>query len=170
MRPEKNLIIQEIQHRVADLPYVFLTNYVGMRVEEFAELRNRLAEVQAEYRVVKNSLLKRALSASELPELEEHLLGQTAVVLGKSDVCAAAKIIKNFNAEFSRPVIKVGILDRAVLSQAQLLELADLPSREVLLAQIVGLLQAPVAGIARLVNSPASRIADALKFRSEQSA
>lgn len=170
MRPEKNLIVEQIQQHVGSVPFVILIDYTGMKVQEFAELRGRLEAAQCTCHVVKNTLLKRALGAAGLPELAEHLQGQTAVVLGQGDISAAAKALKNFSAEFSKPTIKVGILDRSVVDQGQLKQLADLPSREVLLAQIAGLLQAPAANLARLVNAPASRIAQALKFRSGQSA
>ena len=115
MRPEKNLIIDEIKTRVDRAPYVLLTDYTGMQVPQFNELRNRLSGANAEFRVVKNNLLRRALQGSNLPDLESYLHGQSAVVLGDTDVSAAAKVLKTFAAEFKKPVLKIGILDRAVL-------------------------------------------------------
>src|ERR1700735_2639602 len=94
MRPEKNLIIAEIKTRVDKAPYVLLTDYTGMQMPQFNELRNRLSGANAEYRVVKNTLLRRALQGSNLPDLETYLHGQSAVVLGDTDVSAAAKGIK----------------------------------------------------------------------------
>src|SRR5476651_2554740 len=108
MRPEKNLIIDEIKSRVDRTPYVLLTDYTGMAVEQFNELRNRLGAAHAEFRVVKNTLLRRALQGSQLPDLESFLHGQSAVVLGDSDVSAAAKVLKNFSAEFKKPLLKIG--------------------------------------------------------------
>ncbi len=113
MRPEKNLVINEIKARVDKTPYVLLTDYTGMQVPQFNELRNRLSAAKAEFRVVKNTLLRRALQGSNLPDLETYLHGQSAVVLGDSDVSAAAKVLKNFTAEFKKPTLKVGILDKA---------------------------------------------------------
>jgi len=75
MRPEKNLIIDEIKTRVDRAPYVLLTDYTGMQVPQFNELRNRLSGANAEYRVVKNNLLRRALQGSNLPDLETYLHG-----------------------------------------------------------------------------------------------
>src|ERR1700750_895942 len=124
MRPEKNHIISEIKSRVDKTPYVLLTDYTGMQVPQFNELRNRLSGAKAELRVVKNTLLRRALKDSDLPDLEIYLHGQSAVVLGDSDVSAAAKIIKNFTAEFKKPQLKVGILDKSVLDVNQIMALA----------------------------------------------
>lgn len=170
MRPEKNLLIDEIKARVDRTPYVLLTDYTGMRVDQFNELRNRLSAAHAEYRVVKNTLLRRALQGSNLPDLESYLHGQSAVVLGENDVSAAAKVLKNFTSEFQKPTLKVGILDKAVLDVPQILALADLPSKEVLQAKLLGLLQAPASTLVRLINTPASQVAQVLKASTEKGA
>lgn len=167
MRVEKNSIISEIKSKIDASPYVLLTDYTGLRVDQFSELRNRLGAVNAEYRVVKNTLLRRALIDAKLPEFEGQLVGQTAVVVGTKDISAAAKVLKTFSAEFSKPTIKVGILDKALLTNEQVLALADLPSREVLLAKILGLLQAPASQLARVINTPAAQLAQVLKAKSE---
>jgi large subunit ribosomal protein L10 len=163
MRPEKNFIIDEIKSRVDKTPYVLLTDYTGMQVPQFNELRNRLTAAHAELRVVKNTLLRRALKDSNLPDLESYLHGQSAVVMGESDVSAAAKVLKNFAAEFQKPKIKVGILDKAVLEPADIMALADLPSKDVLQSKLLGLLLAPATTLARLINTPASMVAQVLK-------
>ena len=168
MRPEKNLIIDEIKGRVDRTPYVLLTDYTGMQVTQFNELRNRLSEAKAEYRVVKNTLLRRALQGSNLPDLETYLHGQSAVVLGESDISAAAKVLKKFNTEFKKPQLKIGILDKAVVDVDQILALADLPPKEVLQAKLLGLLQAPASTLVRLINTPASQVAQVLKAYSEK--
>jgi large subunit ribosomal protein L10 len=163
MRPEKNFIIDEIKSRVDQTPYVLLTDYTGMQVPQFNELRNRLSGAKAEMRVVKNTLLRRALKDSNLPDLESYLHGQSAVIMGESDISAAAKVLKNFAAEFQKPKIKVGILDKAVLEPAQILALADLPTKDVLQSQLLGLLLQPATMLARLINTPASMVAQVLK-------
>ena len=168
MRPEKNLIIDEIKLRVDKTPYVLLTDYTGMQVPQFNELRNRLSGAKAELRVVKNTLLRRALKDSNLPDLESYLHGQSAVVMGDEDVSAAAKVLKNFAAEFQKPKIKVGILDKAVLEPADIMALADLPSKEVLQAKLLGLLLAPASTLVRLINTPASQVAQVLKAYSDK--
>ena len=168
MRPEKNFIIDEIKARVDKTPFVLLTDYTGMQVPQFAELRNRLSGAKAELRVVKNTLLRRALKDSNLPDLESYLHGQSAVIMGEEDVSAAAKVLKNFAAEFQKPTIKVGILDRSVLEPADILALADLPSKDVLQSKLLGLLLAPATALARLINIPASQVAQVLKAYSDK--
>ena len=116
-----------------------------MQVPQFNELRNRLGGANAELRVVKNTLLRRALKDSNLPDLESYLSGQSAVVMGEADVSGAAKILKNFSAEFQKPKLKVGILDKAILDVAQIMALADLPSKDVLQAKLLG--SAPGSGL-----------------------
>ena len=168
MRPEKNLIISEIKSRVDQTPYVLLTDYTGMQVPQFNELRNRLSGANAEYRVVKNNLLRRALQGSNLPDLETFLHGQSAVILGDTDVSAAAKVLKAFTKEFQKPTLKVGILDKAVVNVEQIMALADLPSKSVLQAKLLGLLLAPASTLVRLINTPATQIAQVLKSYSEK--
>jgi large subunit ribosomal protein L10 len=168
MRPEKNVIISEIKTRVDRAPYVLLTDYTGMHVEQFNELRNRLTGANAEYRVVKNNLLRRALEGSNLPDIETYLHGQSAVVIGDTDISAAAKVLKGFAAEFKKPTLKVGILDRTVVNVEQIMALADLPSKAVLQAKLLGLLNAPASYLVRLLNTPASQIAQVLKAHSDK--
>src|SRR4249920_59033 len=114
-----------------------------MSVTNFGELRNRLASTGAEVHVVKNSFLKRAIAASDLPDIAEQLTGQTAVVTGDKDVAPVAKVLKTFAAEFKLASLKIGVVGRDVLSTAEVESLADLPTREVLLAQLLGLLMSP---------------------------
>jgi large subunit ribosomal protein L10 len=168
MRPEKNQIIDEIKSRVDRAPYVLLTDYTGMPVPQFNELRNRLSGANAEFRVVKNNLLRRALQGSNLPDLESFLHGQSAVVLGDTDVSAAAKVLKAFTKEFQKPLLKIGILDKAVVNVDQIMALADLPSKSVLQAKLLGLLLAPASTVVRLINTPATQIAQVLKSYSEK--
>ena len=168
MRPEKNLIIDEIKARVDRTPYVLLTDYTGMQVPQFNELRNRLSGAKAEYRVVKNNLLRRALQGSNLPDLESFLHGQSAVIMGETDISAAAKVLKNFTSEFKKPVLKIGILDKSVVNVDEIMALADLPTKDVLQAKLLGLLLAPASTLVRLINTPASQVAQVLKAYSEK--
>ena len=159
MRLGKETLLQEVKKRVQSSPYIILANYKGMSVSELSELRKRLHPTGAKFTVVKNTLLKLAARDCGLPEFSTLLEGQIAMVAGSRDVCSAAKIIKNFNSEFSKPAIKGGVLDGVVLSSEQILSLADLPSREALLAQILGLLNAPAAKLVRIIGTPGEMLA-----------
>jgi large subunit ribosomal protein L10 len=88
--------------------------------------------------------------------------------MGDSDVSAAAKVLKSFTSEFQKPKLKVGILDKAVLNVDEILALADLPSKDVLQAKLLGLLLAPASTLVRLINTPASQVAQVLKAYSEK--
>ncbi|MEJ6572256.1 MAG: 50S ribosomal protein L10 [Akkermansiaceae bacterium] len=167
MNPDKKYIIDELFERVNSSPYVLVVDYTGMTVPEFDELRNRLTENGSECHVAKNTYMRKALENAKLPDISEHLLGQTAFVTGESDVCAAAKTVKNFVKEFKKPEIKTGILDGDILDAAQVNALADLPSREVLLATLLGTINAPATALARVLNEPATSLARVIKAKHE---
>jgi large subunit ribosomal protein L10 len=171
MKELKTLLIDDLLKRVNASPFMFVVDYTGLKVAKFAELRKRLSVVGAEIHVFKNNLVKKASEKAGFPgELGEHLTGQSAYVTGAKDVCAAAKIMKNFTAEFEKPVMKAGVLDGKLLDAAGIKALADLPSREVLLAQLLGVLQAPASKLVRTLNEPAASLARVLKAKSEAAA
>lgn len=154
MKAEKTLLIDDLLRRVNASPFLFVVDYTGLKVDKFAELRKRLAGVSAEIHVFKNNLVKKAAEKAGYPgDLSAHLVGQSAFVTGAKDVCATAKIMKNFAAEFEKPVMKAGVLDGNMLDAAAIKVLADLPSREALLSQLLGVLQAPASALARVLKA-----------------
>jgi len=167
MRPEKTSIVSDLSEKLKRSPFVLVTDYQRMKVGDFDELRNRLAPAGAEVHVVKNNFLKRAMTDSGFPDVADKLVGQTAVVTGEKDMAPVAKIFKMFAAEFKIAALKIGFLDRTVLSTAELETLADLPPREVLQAQLLGLLLSPATCLVRLLNEPGSALARLLKAKSE---
>ena len=168
MRHEKADIVSDLTEKLNASPFMLVTDYQKMKVPQFGELRNRLFPLGAEVHVVKNSFLKRAMATSGLPDVADQLTGQTAVVTGQADVAPVAKILKTFSAEFKIAALKVGVVDRSVLSTADVEALAELPSREVLLAQLLGLLLSPMSGLARLLNEPGASLARLLQAKSEK--
>lgn len=158
MKELKTLLIDDLLKRVNASPFLFVVDYTGLKVDKFAELRKRLSVVGSEIHVFKNNLVKKAAEKAGYPgELGDHLTGQSAFVTGAKDVFAAAKILKNFQAEFEKPVMKVGVLDGNLLDTAAIKVLADLPSREVLLSQLLGMLQAPASALARVLKAKADK-------------
>src|SRR5215218_5202425 len=131
MRPEKANVVSELSEALKRSPFVLVTDYRGMKVADFSELRNRLAPTGAEVHVVKNNFLKLAMADSGFAGVGEQFAGQTAVVTGKADVAPVAKIFKSFSSEFKLATLRVGFVDRAALSVAELQALADLPAREI---------------------------------------
>jgi large subunit ribosomal protein L10 len=168
MRPEKANIVSELSEALKRSTFVLVTDYRGMKVSSFSELRSRLTPTHAEVHVVKNSFLKLAMADSGFPEVADQLAGQTAVVTGEADVAPVAKIFKSFATEFKLAALKVGFVDRAVLSTAELETLAELPTREILQAQLLGLLLSPATRLVRLFNEPASALARLLNAKAEK--
>jgi len=167
MRPEKITIVEDLQAKLNASPFVLVTDYTGLRVDQFSILRNRLADSGAECKVVKNTFLRRAMSDAGLPDISTDLKGQTAIVIGEKDVAAAAKVLKTFVSEFKKPEVKLGVVDRMVVSADQINAIADLPSREILLGQLLGVMQAPASTLVRLLNEPASALARVLKAKAD---
>ena len=163
MRPEKPTIVEDVKLRLNNSPFLIVVDYGGMNVEHFGELRTRLAGTGAELTVIKNTFLRRSIKDAGLPELDAHLSGQTAFVTGEKDICAAAKTLKTFASEFEKPKIRAAILDNAVLETAQVIALADLPSKEVLQSQLLALLLTPATQLVRTLNEPGASLARVLK-------
>jgi large subunit ribosomal protein L10 len=169
MKAEKSLLIEDLLSRINASPFLFIVDYTGLTVDKFAELRKRLSATEAEIHVYKNTLVKKAADRAGYPDgIGSVLVGQTAVVTGASDVCAAAKALKTFATEFKKPEIKGGVLDGALLDTAAVNALADLPAREVLLAQLLGVLQAPASKLVRTLNEPAASLARVLQAKADQ--
>jgi large subunit ribosomal protein L10 len=168
MRPEKANIVADLAEKLNRSPFLLVADYQRMKVDQFGELRNRLAPAGAEVRVVKNSFLKRAMADSGMPDVADKLTGQTAIVMGKNDVAPVAKILKLFAAEFKIATLKIGVVDKAVLSTSDVEALAELPAREILLSQLLGLLLAPATCLVRVLNEPASAFARLLKAKGDK--
>jgi large subunit ribosomal protein L10 len=168
MRPEKTNIVSDLSEKLKRSPFVIVTDYQRMKVADFSELRSRLAPTGAEMHVVKNNFLKRAMADSGFPDVSDQLVGQTAIVTGENDVAPVAKIFKTFATEFKIAAVKIGFIDRAVLSTAELETLAELPPRETLQAQLLGVLLSPATRLVRLLNEPASALARLLKAKAEK--
>jgi len=168
MRPEKPTIVEDVKLRLTNSPFLIIVEYGGMNVQHFAELRTRLGGVGASMTVVKNTFLRRSVKDAGLPDLDRHLTGQTAFVVGDKDICAAAKILKTFSAEFTKPNIRAGILDNQILETSQVMALADLPAKEILQSQLLALLLTPATQLVRTLNEPAASLARVLKALGEK--
>ena len=153
MNPDKQIILSGLLERVNQSPYLIVIDYTGLTVHQFTELRNRLDAGGARCTVAKNSYMRKVLAEAGLPDISDALVGQTAFVMGESEVFAAAKAIKNFEKEFKKPEMKVGILGNAVLDSDKLKAIADIPSREAVLSQLLATILEPASRIARVVKN-----------------
>lgn len=165
MNPDKKIIIDGLLERVNASPFVLVIDYTGMTVPHFSELRNRLAGAGAECHVAKNTYMRKAFTEAGLPDPGDQLTGQTAFITGEQDVAAAAKVLKNFEKEFKKPGIKLGILDGLLLGEEQVKAIAELPPREVLLAQLLGVINAPATKLLRTLNEPGASLARVIKAK-----
>jgi large subunit ribosomal protein L10 len=169
MRPEKVAEAAEIDARVSGALYMILADYNGMDMPTTNELKSSLRANGASYNVVKNRMLNRALpmDASEL------LKGQTAMIYGEGDVVEVAKVIKKFTAKNQKPVVKGGFVEGKPVSAADVVELAKLPSKDVLRAMLLGTLQAPCSQLVGVMNQKVASLVyvlSAVKDKKEQEA
>lgn len=165
MRAEKANLTQEYLIRLNASPFFIVVDYEGLKVEHMTELRKRLNDVAAEVHVVKNSIFQIAAKEAGIGDMNGALAGMLAVVTGEKDISAAAKVVKNFGAEFDRLKVQFGFLDSKRLESAEIATLADLPSLDVLRGQLLGTFMAPASTLVRLLNTPASQMARVLQAR-----
>jgi large subunit ribosomal protein L10 len=165
MRAEKANISQEYLTRLNASPFFIVVDYQGLKVGPMTELRKRLVRAGAEIHVVKNSIFRIAAKESGLADLKGVMSGQMAVVTGQKDICAAAKAVKTFAAEFERPKVKFGFLDNRRIEATEVDVLADLPPMDVLRAKLLGVMMAPAQKLVALINTPGSQLARVIKAR-----
>ncbi len=153
MRAEKKYLIDEVTGHLKKSDYVILTNFTKLTVADAAELRKRLSPDKAEFHVVKNSSFRVAAKAFGLPDLDKSLTGQTAVVVGGKNPAGVAKVLKKFIEEKQKLEVKVGVLDKKLMTAADLSKLADLPSFDALRSMFLGLLTMQGAAFVRVLDA-----------------
>src|SRR6267154_6865081 len=154
MRPEKQNLTQEYLARLNGSPFLIVVNYKGLKVSHLTQLRNRLNKAGAEIHIVKNSIFRIAAKEAGIADLNGTLTGQLAVVTGQRDISAAAKVVKTFGTEFDRLKVHFGYLNNQRLEQPEILTLADLPPLEQLRAEILGVIEGPIAGLLSVLEAP----------------
>jgi len=165
-RARKESFVAEFRDQVSASPVFYLTDFSGLDVKSMTELRHRLREAGADYVVVKNRLVMRALRELELelPELTEHLAGPTGVVIAGESPVESAKALTDFaKTHENRPVFKIGLVDKDIVAASQFDRLAKLPPREELLAQLAGALQAPLAAFVGVLEAKLQEAAGLLE-------
>lgn len=153
-KPEKEAVVREIQERFEKSKTVILADYRGLNVGEVTELRKQMREAGVEYKVLKNSMTVRAAEAAKIEGLEQYLVGPIALAFDYNDYVSAAKIMSNFAKDHKKLELKAGVLDGKIIDYNSVKDLAELPSREALLTQLAGMLQAPLRGMATVLSGP----------------
>lgn len=162
-RPEKVEVIEEVRERAESSAAAVVAEYRGLTVAEMAELRRSLRAAGGDFKVFKNTLVKRAIAGTSHESLIDLLSGPTGIAFVEGDVSAVAKALKTFADANPALVVKGGVLDGAALDPSALKALASLPSREVMLAQLAGLIQAPMSSLAGLMKAVPQSLAYGLR-------
>jgi large subunit ribosomal protein L10 len=170
-KTERQSTVESLTEQLKGSPNVFVTDFTGLNVLRMTELRRRLRAAGIEYVVVKNTLAQRAFAANGVSALDDHLAGPTGLVLSGGDPVAGAKVLTDFAREFEKPAIKIGLVDGRPLTADQVKFLANLPPRDVLLSQLAGYMQAPMAQFAGVMNGLLYQMIGALEaLRAQRSA
>ena len=143
-KSSKEQVVSELAGKLAAAKASFLADYRGLTVDQVNQLRSKLREVGVDYRVVKNTLLKLAAKDTGAACLEEHLAGPTAIAIVMDDPVAPAKVLSEYAKQNNKFELKAGALEGKLLSLDDIKALSDLPSREVLLAKMLGSMNAPI--------------------------
>ena len=168
-RTEKQAFVDDFREKVQQAPVLYLTDFSGLDVKSMTLLRQQLKASGAEYLVVKNRLVKLAVADVDMPDISEALLGPTGVVLGYGGVVEPAKVVSDFAKEHDdKPVFKLGILDKKIVSAVEIQRLAKLPPREQLLAELAGALEAPMAALVSALEGKVQEMAGLLDALREQ--
>ena len=160
-RTDKEQLVNELKEKIGGATALYYTDFTGLNVKRMTELRRRLKKANVEYVVIKNTLALRAVNESGL--VGERLKGPTGLVMAKDPV-EAAKILTEFaKTNDQRPTVKGGLFDGASIDAAQVKRLASMPSREQMLAELAGGLQAPLSAMLGMLSGPLTMFAGALE-------
>ena len=169
MPNKKNVAsVEELEERFRESPVVLLTEYRGLKVSDLANLRRQLREAGVDYRIAKNTLLAIAAREAGRPGMEAMLEGPTAVAFSTGDEIQAARTLADFARTSRILTLKGGLLGQQVISSEDLTQLAALPGRSQVQADLVGAVQAPLASVYSVLNSALASIVYALEEREKQ--
>jgi len=167
-RDQKTAVVQEIAEQIGSAEAIFAVDYRGISVAQVADLRIRLRDADARFRVVKNSLSERAADQAGAAELKPMLIGPTALALVYGDAALAAKALSDVARQINLLEFKGGLLNGALVSADDLRAIARLPGREILQGQLVGTIAAPLTGLARGLNALIAGVAIQLQAIADQ--
>ena len=150
----KKLIVEEIKQKISNAKSIAFVDYRGLTVETDVKMRKELRENGAEYKVYKNTLVRKAAKEVGIEQFNDELLvGTNAIAFGYEDPVAPARILKEFMDSHPKMQLKMGVVEGEFYNEAQIVEFANIPSREVLLAKLLGSLKAPMSNFAYLIDA-----------------
>ena len=159
---EKKVLVEDLHAKLVKADLVILTEYKGLKVETVNELRRKLKEVDAEYQVVKNTVLRRASENTGTAVAGDYYNGPTAVVMSYGDPVAPAKVLSEFVANNENMTIKIGAMNGRLLTIDNIIALSKLPSREVLLSQLLSTLIGVPTKLVRVLNAVPGKLVNVL--------
>ncbi|MDR1615784.1 MAG: 50S ribosomal protein L10 [Syntrophomonadaceae bacterium] len=162
IEPKKETV-KHIAQKIADAQLIVFTDYRGLTVDEMSELRNALRTPGVEYHVMKNTMVEFALRSHEMEEVIPYINGPNAVLFSQDDLVGPVKAIYDFIKKIKKLEVKAGILDRKLISADKIKVLSELPSREVLIATVLGTMQAPITSLVYVLNANLTGLARALE-------
>lgn len=145
---KKETVVNEIAEKLESSVSTIVVDYRGLNVTEITELRQKLREAGVDFKVYKNTMTRRATEKTNLTDLDEHLLGPTAIATSKEDVIAPAKVLSSFAKDHNALEIKTGIIEGRVVSLEEITQLASLPSYDGMVSMLLSVLQAPIRNLA----------------------
>lgn len=163
LRKQKEKIINDIRDRAHGANLVILSTFTGLNVEKITKLRKSLRGVESSYRVVKNTLINKAVKDTELESLGKLFTGSSAVIFAKGDPSRPCKVLKEFKKENDQLEIKGGMFEGRILSGKDIEGLADLPSREVLLAKLLFVLKSPHQRLVTVMSGVSQKLVQVLE-------
>jgi large subunit ribosomal protein L10 len=169
-RPEKVAVVEEVRDRLGSSSAAILTEYRGLSVPDMAVLRRSLRDAGGEYKVYKNTLVRFAVRQAGLEQLEPLLEGPTAIAFVEQDVVEVARVLRDFSRTHPSLVVKGGVLGEDVLGTGEVSRLAELPSRDEMMARFAGLLSAPLQRFAALLQALPQNLAYGLKALADKRA
>ncbi|MFH1576615.1 MAG: 50S ribosomal protein L10 [Candidatus Margulisiibacteriota bacterium] len=159
---KKKQLVDDLTEKISSASVLIISDYRGISVKEITELRRKLYSEKSEFKIVKNTLLSRALEAAGYEQLKEHLEGPTGVLLGYEDPVEPLKALVDFVDEIEKGKIKAGVIEKNVVDEKSLAEISKLPPKEVLLAKVVGGFQAPIYGLVNCLQGNIRKLVYAL--------
>lgn len=165
---EKKQIVLELHEKLSKSKVVIVTDYKGLNVETMTELRRKLRDAQVDYRVVKNTLMVRAAQETSVELIKEQFTGPSAIAMSFDDPVSPAKVLTEFAKKNDKLQIKAGVMEDKVLDLAGIKALANLPSREILLGQLLSVMVGVPTGFVRVLNGVPQKLMYALQAIKDQ--
>ena len=154
---EKQVIIDEIKEKLENAEAAVVIDYMGITVAEADAMRKQLREADVDYTVYKNTLVKRAIEGTKYEGLADALAGPSALAISQTDATAPARVLNKVMKEFKKMEFKAGVIEGELFDAAGVQAIADIPSRDELIAKFMGSIQSPIANFARVINQIAEK-------------